>query len=152
MPDFTYKRKTPGAATSPAPTTASSTSPKKESEKSAEAPKAETEGATTPTSSNFVRNGGKYATMVPVSKRAGGEDAEGEGDAERRHSDVDLDAAGEDSGSEMKEQFQEKDVSSDSKDDSRDSTQSAERTSKSDGCNAGDDDGICRPVDKNDVD
>lgn len=146
MPDFTYKRKTPGAATSCA-ATAASISPK-ESEKSAEDAKAQTTSATTPTgSSNFVRNGGKYATMVPVSKRSsGGEvEGEGEGDAERRHSDVDLVA---EDGDERKGQS-EKEVSSDSKE-ATNSNQSAERTTNSDGC--GDDDGICRPVDKHDVD
>ena len=152
MPDFTYKRKTPGAATSCAAAAASTT--RKESEKSVESPKAETPSATTPTaSSNFVRNGGKYATMVPVSKRASGEETEGECDVERRHSDVDL--VSENSDSEKKGKSEKEEVSCDSKDDSeddsKDSNQSAERTSKSDGC-GGDDDGICRPVDKNDVD
>lgn len=142
MPDFTYKRKTPGAATSCA--TAASTSPK-ESEKSAEGAKAQTPSASATASSNFVRNGGKYATMVPVTKRASGE-LEGEADGERRHSDVDLVSEEGDDGKEQPE----KGISSDSQE-ATNSTKSAERTTKSDGY-GGDDDEICRPVDKNDVD
>ena len=145
MPDFTYKRKTPAAAAS-GTTSASSL---KESEKPTE--NAVKSGSSPPTVSNFVRNGGKYATMVPVSKRRSGaaaDDADdataGEGEAERRHSDVDLPAATAAAAgpkAEVAAPFNFKETTN--------SNQNIERTDSNGCC---EDDGICRPVDKNDVD